>query len=81
MAALNYFLGLKRGTLGNPGEVSAATTTQGTAVDVEVRLQINNGSNATGLTRKDASILLELIADYIEQGGITGSAGVDLPPL
>lgn len=81
MAAVNYYIGGPRGINNNPGKLTVGTSSAGTAVDVEVRLQINNGSNATGLTRKDAVIILDLIEDFIEQGGITGSLGTDLPPL
>ncbi len=81
MAAVNYYLGLKRGASNNPGNVVAGTSSGGTAADVEVRIQINNGSTATGITRRDTILLLEAIQDYIEQGGITGSAGANLPAL
>lgn len=81
MAAVNYYLGLRRGDSANPGNVQVGTATVGTAVDVEVRIQINNGSNATGITRKDAVQLLDQIRWFIEQGGITGSLGTDLPAL
>jgi hypothetical protein len=81
MAALNYYLGLKRGASNNPGNVVSGTTSGGTAADVEVRMQINNGSSGTGLTRKDVILLLEQIEEFIEQGGITGQAGANLPAL
>ena len=78
MAALNYYLGLKRGAPNNPNLVVAGPTTSGTAVDIEVRLQINNGTNATGLTKKDAGLLLNIIEDFIESNGIN-HAGANLP--
>lgn len=80
MAAVNYYLGLKRGAENKPSLVVAATSTQGTAVDVEVRLQTDDGSNATGLTRQDAKLLLKIILEFIEQGGLN-SAGANLPVL
>lgn len=78
MAALNYFIGLKRGAANNPNLVVAGTTTAGTAVDVEVRLQINNGTSATNLTKKDAVLLLGILEDFIENGGINHN-GANLP--
>ncbi len=81
MAATNYYLGLKRGASNNPGNVVIGTSTGGTAADVEVRIQINDGSNATNITRKDVVLLLELIENFVEQGGISGSLGTDLPAL
>lgn len=81
MAALNYYLGVKRGDNINPFNVTSGTTTAGTAADVELRIQINNGSNATGITRKDVNLLIEKIRNYINSGGALGIAGADLPPL
>ncbi len=78
MAALNYYLGVKRGAPLNVNLVVAGTSTAGTAVDIEVRLQINDGSNATGLTRKDAMIALEILEAYIEEGG-NNHSGANLP--
>jgi hypothetical protein len=40
MAALNYYLGLPRGSGENPEVVTAGTATAGTAVDVELRMQM-----------------------------------------
>ncbi len=79
MPAVNYYLGLKRGDSNNPGNVVAGTSTIGTAADVEVRIQIDNGTNTTGITRKDVAILLEMIERYVEQDGISGSLGAFLP--
>ncbi len=81
MAATNYYLGLKRGDNNNPGNVVAGTASGGTAADTEVRIQINDGVTATNITRKDVVLNLQNIIHYIEQGGITGSLGVDLPAL
>jgi len=69
MAAVNYYLGLKRGAPMNVHNVAAGTSSAGTAADVEVRIQINDGSNATGITRLDAMKLLEIIEAFIEGGG------------
>jgi hypothetical protein len=81
MAALNYYLGATRGANINAFNVTAGTSTAGTAVDVELRIQINNGSNATGITRKDVNLIIEKLRNYINSGGALGIAGVDLPPL
>ena len=78
MAAVNYYLGVKRNALLNVNNVVAGTATAGTAVDVEVRLQINDGSNATGLLRLDAIKALEVIEAVIQSGGLN-HAGANLP--
>ena len=80
MAAVNYFLGVKRGAPLNVHNVVASTATAGTAVDIEVRLQINDGANATGLTRLDAMKALEIIEAFIEGGG-KNHDGQNLPAL
>lgn len=80
MAALNYYLGLKRGAANSPNAVVDGPATAGTAVDVEVRLQINDGANATGLTRLNALDLLKIIEEFIKQGG-ENHAGANLPAL
>lgn len=79
MAAVNYFIGLKRGGVGNPGAITATTATVGTAVDVELRMQTNDGSNATGLTRLDVIKIMEVFEQFIANGGLNG-AGANLPP-
>lgn len=80
MPAVNYYLGVKRGAPLNVNNVVAGTSTAGTAVDVELRLQINDGSNATGLTRKDAILAIEILEAFIESGG-NNHAGANLPAL
>lgn len=78
MAALNYYLGLARGANNNIYNVTAGTSTAGTAVDVELNIQINNGSTATGITKKDVKLLVETLLGYLLSNGV---AGADLPPL
>lgn len=81
MAAVNYYLGIKRGADNKPFvSVVSGTSTIGTAADVEVRLQTNDGSVATGLTRKDAIIALQVIMEFINSGGLN-HAGANLPVL
>ncbi len=80
MAAVNYYLGVKRGQAMNANRVVAGPGSAGTAVDVELRLQINDGSNATGLTRKDALIAVEILEAFIESGG-NNHDGANLPAL
>lgn len=80
MAAVNYYLGLKKGAENKPFLVVAGTTTSGTAVDVEVRIQINDGSNATNITRKEVNILMDTIEEFINSGGLN-HAGANLPVL
>ena len=78
MAALNYYLGLQRGANFRPEEVTAGVTTAGTAVDVELNIQINNGTTATGIRRKEVLQILKVLEAYIQSGGIQG-AGTYLP--
>jgi hypothetical protein len=80
MAALNYYLGLKRGQSNNTYNVVAGTASNGTSSDVEVRIQMNNGTNATGITSLDVELLLRTIRDYLNSNGLD-AAGADLPPL
>ncbi len=82
MAAVNYYLGLARGQSGNPGNVVAGVASNGAASDVELRIQINNGTNATGITKQDVSNLLDVLKDYMVSNYIpAGSPGADLPAL
>lgn len=78
MAAVNYYIGVKRGAPLSLNAVVAGTASAGTAVDVEVRMQINDGANATGLRRKEALIALEIIEAFIENGGANHD-GQNLP--
>lgn len=80
MAADNRFLGVKRGAPLNVHAVVHSTGSAGTAVDVEVRLQLNDGSTATGLLRKDVLLALEVLMDFVAAGGENGN-GADLPAL
>jgi hypothetical protein len=77
---VNYFLGLKRGAPLNVNQVVAGTSTSGSAVDVELRLQIDNGTNTTGLTRKDVMIAIEILQSFIQSGG-NNHDGQNLPAL
>ena len=85
MAALNYYYGLSRGQNFNPENVVVTATTsagpaQGTAADVEVRVQINNGSSASGITREDVRLLLLTVLEFFDGNGAAG-AGANLPGL
>lgn len=80
MAAVNYYLGIKRNAPLNVNNVVAGTATVGTAVDIEVRLQINDGSTATGLTKLDAIKALEVIEAFIQSNG-NNHSGANLPAL
>lgn len=79
MAATNFYLGLKRGDGANPGAVVAGSTSNGANSDVEVRIQTNNGTAATGITRLDTVKLLDTIRRYIM--GNNPSGGADTPAL
>lgn len=80
MPALNYYVGVKRGDNANPFKVTSGTTSAGTGADVEIRMQLNDGTNAIGLTRKDVHTLSCVLLDFIESGGFN-HAGANLPPL
>lgn len=78
MPAVNYYIGVKRGAPLNVNNVVAGTSSAGTAVDVEVRMQINDGANATGLSKKETVIALEILEAFIEGNGINHN-GSNLP--
>jgi hypothetical protein len=80
MAALNYYLGVKRGAGNQPDLVVAGQASAATAVDVEVRIQINDGTDETGITRKDVNTALCTIEGFINGGGLN-HAGANLPKL
>lgn len=77
--AVNYYLGLRRDQQ-HQGAVAVGTTTGGTNADVEVRIQIDNGTTTTGMTKMDTVRLLRLIEQYIESNGVPGGLpGSSLP--
>ncbi len=78
MAAVNYYIGVKKGASLVQSQVVAAASTAGTAVDVEVRIQINDGATATGISKKDTVIALEIIEKWINENGLN-HAGAFLP--
>ena len=80
MAALNYFWGVKRGDPNNPDLITPTTATVGTAADVEIRVQINNGSNATGMTNLDVIRALDIMKQVFANRGVNHS-GTDVPAL
>ena len=77
---VNYYLGLKRGSINQDFQVVAASTTSGSAVDVELRIQIDNGTSTTGITRKDVLLLVEVLERFISDRGLN-HAGAFLPAL
>ena len=78
MAAVNYYLGLKRGAPFNVNKVTYGTATAGTAVDVEVRIQINDGTSATKINRLEVIKAIEIIEGAIVSAGLN-HAGANLP--
>ena len=80
MAAINYYMGVKRGGTNNQFAVVSGTSSAGTAVDVEVRMQIDNGTAATGLTSLDVEVAIETLKSYLHSSGLN-HAGTNLPPL
>ena len=83
MAAVNYYIGFKRGSSASEGDtINVGTSSAGTAADVEVRVQINNGSNATGITRLDVNLLVEKFLRLMNSNSIQfPPVGTDLPAL
>lgn len=79
MAAVDYYLGWARGQGINPGQVVAGVASNGAASDVELRIQINNGTSNTGITRLDVINALQAIKAYLI--GNVPSGGADLPQL
>jgi hypothetical protein len=81
MAALNYYLGLQRGNDANVENVVAGTSSNGTGSDVELRIQINNGSAATNITRQDVVVAMRVLVAFINGGGSGPGGGANLPAL
>lgn len=80
--AVNYYLYVARGKTDQPGNVTSATASGGTAGDIELRMQIDNGTGTTGLTKKDVLLAMELFEQYILSNWPTGSGqGTNLPAL
>lgn len=78
---VNYYLYIARGKLDNqPGLVTSSTSTGSTNGDIELRMQIDNGTTTTGLTKFDVIRALELFEQFIASNGIqSGSPGTNLP--
>lgn len=74
----NYYLGVQRGAPFTDSSITAGTSSNGASSDIEIRMQINNGSANTGLTREDTILALKLFTNFIAEGGING-AGANLP--
>lgn len=70
-----YYLGVKFGNDNNPDQVSAGTSSVGSAVDTEVRIDTTNG-----LTRKGVIEALIVITEFVNGNGANG-AGANLPAL
>ena len=81
MAAVNFYMGVLRGQNTTQLKVVTGTASAGTATDVEIRMQINNGTSATGLTRKDVNLAIDILRSYLNSGSVNGLAGANLPAL
>jgi hypothetical protein len=79
--ALNYYIGNTRGQSFQPYNQTIGVATAGTSADIELRIQANNGSNNTGVTKEDVIKGMRLIEAYLNGSGLTGFVGVDTPPL
>jgi hypothetical protein len=69
-----YYLGVTFGASMNPELVVANTSSAGTAVDYELRMETGNGG-----TRKGAVEAMAIFAAFINGNGQAG-AGANLPP-
>ncbi len=80
--AVNYYLGFARGKSNQPGNILTGIAPSGTAADVEVRMQIDNGTGLTGLTKDDVVMAMEMMKQYVLSNGVPGGAvGTNLPKL
>ena len=76
---VNYYIGIARGNDQiNVDQLTVGTATAGASVDIEVRIQINNGTALTNVNDKDAVNALEMIRQFILEGN-PFSAGANLP--
>ena len=88
MAANNFYLGLtmaQANAVNNEAIVGTASTdagpAQGTAADIELRIQTNSGSGPkNGIKRKDVVLGIKALIAYVESGG-SAHAGQYLPGL
>jgi hypothetical protein len=70
-----YYVGIKFGQEDNPDNVVAGTSTAGTAVDYELRMETGNGG-----TRQGAILAMIQFAQFINGGGQGPGGGANLPP-
>ena len=76
----NYYYGVARGKYDGDGtSVVVGTSSNGTASDVEVRVQTVNGSTNTGITVLEVINALEQINAYLANAGFEGNDTVDIP--
>ena len=87
MAANNYYLGLTRAQADVTNSENVVGTisvnagpAQGTAADIELRIQTDTGTGPSGITRRQVLVALEIFKQYIESGG-SAHAGTYLPGL
>ena len=78
--ALNYYYGIARGQVDGVGDlVVVGTSSGGTAADVELRVQMNDGTNPRSLALIDVLNLLKTIEHYLENLGLESLPGTDIP--
>ena len=78
--ALNYYYGIARGQVDGVGDlVVVGTSSNGTASDVELRVQMNDGTNPRSLALIDVLNLLKTIEHYLENLGLESLPGTDIP--
>jgi|HubBroStandDraft_2_1064218.scaffolds.fasta_scaffold256298_2 hypothetical protein len=75
-----WYIAGKRGMNNNPGTLNVATSSVGNSYEVELRIN-SLDANSVALSKLDVLKIVKVIQDYIEQNGITGNLGADIPPL
>lgn len=75
-----WFYGGTRGMKNRTGDLTIGTATAGASVDVEVRVN-SLDAQSKALTKKDLVQILKLVQDFVEQNGIPGNLGANLPPI
>ena len=77
MAATNYYFGLSRGADNQAYKVTIGTSSTAT-LTVELRVQTNDGTNPTGITKEEVKLLTDTIMQAILDNV---NSGTDMPVL
>lgn len=72
--AVNYYISLVKGQVNNPGLVVSGSSSTATA-DVELRMQTNNGTIPTKLTRQDVHNMVCTLLQFLDAQGNARGGG------